>query len=158
MAIDRSMANPVPADFPRACGGALSGAHPKIAVRLVAGKFVGPATEEEHRARYDACKSLVTQLVEYSRRKRPQLAHLSLSEFMERVRDAVIRKEWGVEHDELAWIMKRVAIELGEGDVDRRAPAPPLDVLVEATTTGARVETVVDRALARLKRTQRDLG
>ena len=148
--------DPVPSDFPRPCGAALSGAQPKVAVRYIAGKFV-EHDEAEHRERYDACSGMVEQLVEYSHRKRAQLAHLSLKDYMRRLREAVVRKGWDLDPEELTWVMHRVTIALGGDAVD----VPQQETLavvqgIPAQTVAMPVETLVDQVRARLEAQHRN--
>ncbi|NCT84098.1 MAG: hypothetical protein GXC94_13180 [Comamonadaceae bacterium] len=120
-------------------------------MRYIEGKFV-EHDEAEHRERYDACSNMVEQLVEYSHRKRVQLAHLSLVEYMRRLREAVVRKGWDVAPEELTWVMQRVTIALGGDALD----VPQQETLavvqdVQAQTVAMPVETLVDQVRARLE-------
>lgn len=100
----------VPADFPRRGEPAsLSGFQPKLGVRLVDGRFVEGWTDEELRARFDACVDLAEQLTAYCNRKLAELPDTSLSALLLQVRKGVEAKDWGLSADELDWIMKQVS-------------------------------------------------
>lgn len=79
---DAETANPgvtVPDDFPHdPFPAALSGAQPKVAARLIDGKYVVGLTEDERRGRYLMCHDLVEQLIEYAERKRTERTDLTL--------------------------------------------------------------------------------
>ena len=145
----------VPDDFPRAIPGSLSGAQPKLSGRLVDGRFVEGLTDEELRARYEACSDLAGQLMDYAKRKRAQLADLPLREFLRQLRASVVKKRWDIDADELTWVMGLVAVAMGGGLAD--VPGQPALEVAPQPSDGASghqpVESVVDRALSRLKAT-----
>lgn len=151
MTADASPPGPVPSDFPWSGGGAVSGAQPKLAVRRIAGEFVAGSAEDEQRARYDACLSLVDELVMYSQRKRTQLADLSLQQYMRRVREAVVLKRWDLDAAEVTWVMQRLTVALGGEAADVPLPRLPASMHRVASAAVAPVETVVDRARALLR-------
>jgi len=104
----------IPEDFPRQPDPeALSGAHPKIAVRLVDGKYVSGYTQAELETRYDVCADLVTQLIAYYHRKKSQTPARTHEELLIKMSDALGQKGWGLTNGEIAWCMKhvRVAVE-----------------------------------------------
>lgn len=103
----------VPPDFPRRADGALAGMQPKLAGRLIGGKFVVGETAEELIERYDACRDLAEQVTANARRKRLQYADLTLREFLRRLRKGVVAKGWDLEAEELDWLMRQVAVGLG---------------------------------------------
>lgn len=147
---EQADASLVPPDFPRRGASALSGAHPKIGVRLMDGKFVAGETEEELGARYEACRDLVTQLTSYALRKQAEHPDQPIGELLRRVRAAVVRKGWGIDVGELHWVMQQVA--LGVGGVP--ADAPNHDIAIPTsradTPDHAHVESIVDLALSML--------
>lgn len=103
----------VPADFPRRGEPAsLSGFQPKLGVRLIDGKFVEGWTDDELRARFDACVDLVEQLTAYCHRKLAELPDASLSALLPRVRKGVEAKDWGLSVEEVDWVMKGIAIRM----------------------------------------------
>lgn len=103
----------VPSDFPRRGEGSLSGVQPKLAVRLIAGKFIAGETDEELVERYEACRDLAEEVTASARRKRPQYADLTLREFLRRLRKGVVAKGWDLDAQELDWLMQQVAVGLG---------------------------------------------
>ena len=107
---------PIPKDFPgdRAIS-ALTGAQPKVAVRLEArtGRYFAGQSDEEIRERYEICADLVDQLVAKCRRNR-QTKYASMAEqaILSGLFDKLKKSGWGTEH-EMAWIIRRTATELG---------------------------------------------
>lgn len=99
----------IPDDFPRqADAAALSGAQPKIAVRLVDGKYTSGYTQAELETRYDVCADLVTQLVAYYHRKQLQQPDRAPDELFTRIEEALGQKGWGLTTAEIAWCMRQV--------------------------------------------------
>ncbi len=74
---------------------ALSGAQPKLAVRLVAGQYVAGISAEERVARYAMCADLVEQLVAYCRRKLTECPEKPLETLLEQIDAAVRTKRMG---------------------------------------------------------------
>lgn len=106
----------IPADFPRGVLASLPGVQPKLAVRLIDGKYIADWTADELRCRHAYCEDLVQQLVAYSQRKdieNPDWTH----EFnLGRTERALASKgrsgEWDVTVEEQAWIMSRLRMLL----------------------------------------------
>ena len=99
----------VPDDFPRdPFPAALSGAQPKLAVRLIDGAYVAGLTDDERRNRYLMCQDLVEQLTEYAQRKRTERTDLTLPALLDAIDLSVRKKGWEVAGIELDWIMGRV--------------------------------------------------
>lgn len=99
----------IPDDFPRQPdSAALSGAQPKIAVRLVDGKYTSVYTQAELETRYDVCADLVTQLVAYYHRKKLQQPDRTQNELLMRIEEALGQKGWGLTNAEIAWCMRQV--------------------------------------------------
>jgi hypothetical protein len=106
----------IPDDFPRQQDpAALSGAHPKIAVRLIDGKYVGGHTQAELETRYDVCADLVTQLVAYYHRKKVQPPVRTPDELLMRIEEALGQKGWGLTAAEIAWCMRQVRAAIRSG-------------------------------------------
>jgi hypothetical protein len=98
----------VPDDFPRDVAPAsLSGAQPKISVRMIDDKFVAGLTAEERAERWTICEDLAHQLVPKTLKdaaRNPDHLH---DETLRRVRRAVEAKGWTsvVETD---WLIERL--------------------------------------------------
>lgn len=148
----------VPEDFPRLCVAGVAGVHPKIAGRLAHERFVEGMTDEEVLTRYAACQDLAEQLVVYAKRKRVEMPELLLTELLHRLRAGIVKKRWDITAEELAWVLGRVAVAMGGGAAD--APGwPAMEVgahFLEDAVSAKPVETIVDRALARLRSTPSD--
>lgn len=99
----------VPEDFPwDPFPASLSGAQPKVAARLIDGRYVTGLTEDERRGRYLMCADLVEQLVEYTERKHLQRSDLTLPALLDQIDDGIRKKGWEVGAVEFDWIMRRV--------------------------------------------------
>jgi hypothetical protein len=102
------MIKPVPEDCPRdVTPSSLAGAHPKLAGRLIDGKFVVGLTEEERFERWDICEDLAQQLVGVARREASKYPENTRDVTLERVRRGIEGKQWTslVETD---WLMVRL--------------------------------------------------
>lgn len=99
----------VPENFP---GGpdpaALTGAQPKVGVRLIRGKYISGYTAEERAARYEMCADLVLQLVRYYERKKKERQDLTEVQLLSRIAEAVPTKGWGLSSAEIAWCMREL--------------------------------------------------
>lgn len=98
----------VPEDFPRDVAPAsLAGAHPKLAGRLIDGKFVVGLTEEERLERWSMCEDLAQQLVGVARKDASKYPDNSREVTLERLRRGIEGKQWTsvVETD---WLMTRL--------------------------------------------------
>lgn len=142
--------SPVPKDFPRLGLAAVSGAQPKLAGRMLHGRFVEGMTEQELLTRYEACRDLTEQLVEYAKRKRVQMSEMPLKEFLRRLRAGVVMKRWDITAEELTWVMGCVAVALGGGRADVPDPGVVLTLRAAEPTHYPHVPSVVDLALSRL--------
>ncbi|MGN8005456.1 hypothetical protein ACTJKQ_19895 [Acidovorax sp. 22279] len=99
----------IPDDFPRQPDAtALSGAQPKIAVRLVDGQYTSGYTQAELETRHDVCADLVTQLVAYYHRKKLQQPDRTQNELLMRIEETLGQKGWGLTNAEIAWCMRQV--------------------------------------------------
>lgn len=108
----------LPANFPRALLlGAVSGAQPKLLVRVIDGKYVTGMTDDELLSRHDYCEDLVQQLVAYSRRKataNPEWTHeFNLARTTRGLAEKGRVGAWDVTVDEQAWMMSRIVEILG---------------------------------------------
>lgn len=140
----------VPTDFPRCGVASVGGAQPKLVGRIVQGRFVEGWTDEELLTRYEGCRDLAEQLVEYARRKRVQMAELPLREFLRRMRAGVLKKRWDVDPDELTWVMRRVAEAMGGGSADVPGEEVVLTVSAAEPAQQTYIPSVVDLALGRV--------
>jgi len=106
----------IPDDFPReAAVSSLSGAQPKVAVRLDAnsGKYVSGPTEEDVQERYEVCADLVTQLVAKCRSNRStKYSHLSETQILERLLAQLLGTAWGTAEG-MKWVIRSTAAQLG---------------------------------------------
>lgn len=108
------MSNTIPEDFPRrAVNASLTGAAPKLAVRLMPdGTYSNMATDDEHRQAYDNAEDLAQHLKNYVLRKERENPDWSREYNLARVKRGVESKissgEWDLEPLELQWVMKRV--------------------------------------------------
>jgi hypothetical protein len=103
----------VPESFPRdPWPAALSGAQPKLALRLEDGQYKSGISDEEREARYAMCADLVEQLVAYCRRKQAQQPEKPLETLLEQVDAAVRTRGWDTSPIELTWCMARVREQL----------------------------------------------
>lgn len=99
----------IPNDFPRdPWPAAVAGVQPKVATRIIGGKYVVGLTPEERALRYDNCADLVEQLVAYCTRKLNADPSLKLDEYLPRVEQASATKGWDVSSLEMAWIFGKV--------------------------------------------------
>jgi hypothetical protein len=116
----------IPADFPREqVVASLSGAQPKVAVRLDAdsGKYVSGPNEEDVQERFDICEDLVNQLVaKCSANRSTKYLHLSEAQILERLLAQLLGTSWG-SPAEMTWVIHATATQLGW------APPPSAGVL-----------------------------
>ena len=99
----------IPDDFPHHPDLlALSGAHPKIGVRLDDGKYVSGYTPAEREQRYDVCADLVAQLVRYYERKMSQPPARTKKQLLDLLAEALRQKGWGLSSAEIEWCVGRV--------------------------------------------------
>ncbi|MEO3711470.1 hypothetical protein [Roseateles flavus] len=153
MTSDKPFSELVPADFPRPCGGSVSGVQNKLIARKIDGRFiVDGMTDEELWTRYDTCRDLATKLTEHAKAKRDQYAELSLPELLRRFRAGVVKRGWDLDAEELDWVMRRVAVAMG-GEPDDAPGQLTWDAswfAISQVPTEAPVETLVDRVRAKL--------
>lgn len=106
----------VPENFPRQPDPtALSGAHPKIAARLINGAYVGGYTQAEIETRYEVCADLVTQLTAYYHRKKSQPPARTHEQLLAQMAEALGQKDWGLTAAEIAWCMAEVGLAVESG-------------------------------------------
>lgn len=102
------MTKHVPEDFPRdVTPASMAGARPKLAGRLIDGKFVVGLTEEERFERWDICEDLAQQLVGVVHREASKYPENSREETLDRVRSGVEGKQWTYAV-ETNWLMARL--------------------------------------------------
>jgi hypothetical protein len=98
----------VPDDFPRDLTPAsLPGAQPKLAARLIDGKFLVGQTDEERFERWDVCEDLAQQLVAKARKDAAKYPHRSREVTLQRIRRAIEDKGW-VRTVEADWLVERL--------------------------------------------------
>jgi hypothetical protein len=98
----------VPDDFPRdVLPASLSGAQPKLAGRLIEGKFIVGQTDDERYERWDICEGLAQQLVAKARKDAAKYPHHSREVTLQRIRRAIEGKGW-VSAVEADWLMKQL--------------------------------------------------
>lgn len=103
----------IPEDFPREPDpSALSGAQPKLAVRLVDGKYISGYTAEERAERHDMCADLVLQLARYYQRKRSERPERTKEELLTLIAEALPAKNWGLSRAEIEWCVLRLTAEV----------------------------------------------
>lgn len=108
----------IPDDFPH--GGlttAIAGVQPKLAARLIDGRYVVGETEEERLERYLICEDLAMQLADYCRRKAGENPDWTTEFNLQRTEQGVashIRSgRWDISMAEKGWVMQRCAALLG---------------------------------------------
>lgn len=107
----------IPESFPRDPWPAtLSGAQPKLAVRLIDGQYIAGLTDAERFERYDICEDLAQQLVAYCRRKHSVHPDEPLNSLLRKVENSARGKGWDVSPIELTWVMSRVREELSKAE------------------------------------------
>lgn len=153
MTSDKPVSELVPTDFPRSCGGSVSGAQNKLIVRKVDGRFVDGMTDEELWVRYEACQHLATKLTEHASRERSEYAELSFGDFLRRLRAGAVKKGWDLTSEELDWVMGRVAVTLGGSleDALYRITVDANWIGALSTSTNPPVESLIDRVRAKLE-------
>ncbi|MGT2469313.1 DUF2442 domain-containing protein [Paraburkholderia terrae] len=110
---DERLTSCVPVDFPRDPTPALlSGTQPKLAGRMIDGRFIVGLTAEERFMRWDMCEDLAQQLVPKTLKDAAKYPQNSNDVTLRRMRRAIERKRWTsvVEAD---WLMERLRILLG---------------------------------------------
>lgn len=104
----------IPEDFPRrTLNTALTGAAPKLAVRLMPdGTYSNVASDAEYQEAYENAEDLAQHLKTYVLRKEQENPDWSREFNLDRTRKGVEAKMrsgvWDLEPSELAWVMKRL--------------------------------------------------
>lgn len=108
------MSDTIPDGFPRrTLNASLSGAMPKLAVRLMPdGTYSNMAGDAEHREAYEDAEDLAQHLKNYVLRKERENPAWTREFNLERTRKGVEAKiragAWDLEPPELEWVMKRL--------------------------------------------------
>ncbi|SFT95494.1 hypothetical protein SAMN05192563_10062 [Paraburkholderia aspalathi] len=98
----------VPDDFPRNVATAVvSGASPKVRVRLSNGVYCADETGEERRTRWLICDDLAAQLVPIAKKAANAHPRESVLQTLLRIRAAVKAKSW-LSANELEWALRRL--------------------------------------------------
>jgi Protein of unknown function (DUF2442) len=110
---DERLSSQVPADFPwDPTPALLSGTQPKLAGRLIDGRFVVGLTAEERYIRWDMCEDLAQQLVPKTLKDAAKFPQNSRDATLKRMRRAIEGKQW-TERVETDWLMERLRVLLG---------------------------------------------
>lgn len=110
---DERLTSCVPVDFPwNPTPALLSGTHPKLAGRLIDGRFVVGLTAEERFIRWDLCEDLAQQLVPKTLKDAAKYPENSRDVTLRRIRRAIANKGW-TERLETDWLMERLRGLLG---------------------------------------------
>jgi hypothetical protein len=97
----------IPADFPRGSDPAsLAGKFPKLALRLVDGKYVSGYTTEELAERYDGSQDMVKQLTPYVLKKHVENPEWTYDDLHLRMVKGISTKGWGFTDEEVGWILR----------------------------------------------------
>lgn len=105
----------IPLDFPRrTVTGSLSGAMPKLSVRLGAdGTYTNLVGDEAHLAAYENAEHLAQSLKTYVLRKEVEHPEWGRDDVLRRVKNSLSEKhrsgQWDVEPPEQDWIMQRLS-------------------------------------------------
>ena len=106
----------VPENFPRQPDpSAVTGAHPKVNVRLMNGTYVSGYTQAEIETRYEVCADLVTQLTAYYQRKKSQPPARTHEQLLTQMAEALGQKDWGLTAAEIAWCVAEVELAVESG-------------------------------------------
>ncbi|MDR6472145.1 hypothetical protein J2777_005886 [Paraburkholderia graminis] len=110
---DERLTSCIPVDFPQNPTPALlSGTQPKLARRMIDGRFVGGLTAEERWVRWDICEDLAQQLVAKTLKDAAKYPKNSREVTLRRMRHAIERKNWTA-RVETDWLMERLRALLG---------------------------------------------
>jgi hypothetical protein len=110
---DERLTSCVPVDFPwDPTPALLSGTQPKLAGRMIDGRFVVGLTAEERFIRWDMCEDLAQQLVPKTLKDAAKFPSNSREVTLRRIRRAIEGKRW-TERVETDWLMERLRVLLG---------------------------------------------
>jgi predicted YcjX-like family ATPase len=102
------MAQQAPDDFPwDTTPASLSGTQPKLAGRMIDGKFVVGLTSEERYGRWAICEDLAQQLIAVVHKDAAKFPEHSRDETLQRVRRGTQTKDW-VSVVEMDWLIRRL--------------------------------------------------
>lgn len=105
---DERLTSQVPTNFPwDPTPALLSGTHPKLAGRMIDGRFVVGLTSEERWVRWDMCEDLAQQLVPKTLKDAAKYPDHSRDETLQRMRRAIEGKGW-TERLETDWLLGRL--------------------------------------------------
>jgi hypothetical protein len=110
---DERLTSSVPVDFPwNPTPALLSGTQPKLAGRMIDGRFVVGLTAEERVIRWDMCEDLAQQLMPKTLADAAKFPQHSREVTLKRMRRAIEGKNW-TERVETDWLMERLRVLLG---------------------------------------------
>ncbi|HVX90896.1 MAG TPA: hypothetical protein VHC20_04695 [Candidatus Paceibacterota bacterium] len=115
----------IPPDFPRTRPlASVTGAQPKLAVRLVDGRFTNDFDEQELAQRFQNCDDLLGQLRPYCERKQAEHPEWSLNELLAKVSTSLQTKGWGLTDAEISWIVNQLRLTAFGGPKTSAVPPP----------------------------------
>ena len=107
------MTSLVPDDFPwDTTPPSLAGAQPKLAARLIDGKYLVGLTPTERYGRWEMCEDLAHQLIAKTLSDADNHPENSRAMTLTRIRRGIERKQW-TEPLETDWLMRRLRVLLG---------------------------------------------
>src|SRR5690606_39163406 len=110
----KTVIDQIPSDFPRrVVHSSLSGAMPKLSVRLTAaGTYTNAVSDEEYLLAYENAEALAQYLKSYVLEKEHEHPNSDRQDMLDRIKIAVNDKfksgTWDIEPAEQAWVMKRL--------------------------------------------------
>lgn len=121
----------IPQNFPRVTErGAVGGAVTKFIARTIDRKYVVGDTHSEHRERYVACCSLVSDLIAYCRKKQAQDAAWTPSAMHKRVTEGLLNSpQLVLTPGEFDWVLRELSTCMKwefskEGDGNAKSETP----------------------------------
>jgi hypothetical protein len=110
---DERLTSQVPTNFPwDPTPALLSGTHPKLAGRMLDGRFVVGLTAEERWVQWDMCEDLARQLVKKTLQDAAKFPMHSHDVTLKRMRKGIERKGWTAPL-ETDWLVERLRVLLG---------------------------------------------
>lgn len=101
----------VPEDFPRGFTAAsIPGTQPKFLARKIDGRFLVGLTKDELYERWLFCEDLARQLTARTQRKKAAGLISDLENFYKETERRVRGQGWGLNEDEVQWLMKRTRL------------------------------------------------
>lgn len=99
----------IPASFPRdPWPVAITGAQPKLAARLIDGRYIVGLTKAELVERYKICEDLVQQLLVYCKKKYAEHPEWSREVLLQKVEKSARTQDWDISPIEITWVIGRL--------------------------------------------------